>query len=220
MYVRRSSDDLEAVIGFDADGNLDETALLAHTGANDGFVRVWYDQSGSGNDMSQAAHSLQPRIVNAGVMETLTGGQAALNNNAAPQHLAATLDVATCFAVMETSDTTSVIFVKTASVYVGAYQAGSSSATASGYVVQESYVDDVSVANHRGDLSTAVSDGSVHIYGLRITASTTQAWRPFGYASGGFEYDGKYSEIIIYPDDQSANMSGITGMINDKYSAY
>jgi len=44
MRVRRSSDNVEQNIGF-VDGDLDETALTAFVGANDGFVTAWYNQS-------------------------------------------------------------------------------------------------------------------------------------------------------------------------------
>lgn len=69
MRVRRSSDNAEADIGYDVDGNLDTAALLAFTGAGDGFVTTWYDQSGNARDASQATGGNQPRIVNAGVVE-------------------------------------------------------------------------------------------------------------------------------------------------------
>lgn len=44
IRVRRSSDNLEADIGFTAYGDLDQVALLAHCGAGNGFVTTWYDQ--------------------------------------------------------------------------------------------------------------------------------------------------------------------------------
>jgi hypothetical protein len=71
MRVRRSSDNAEADIGFNSTGFLDQTALLAHTGASSGFVRTWYDQSGAALNMVQATNGNQPRIVNAGVVEVI-----------------------------------------------------------------------------------------------------------------------------------------------------
>lgn len=69
IRVRRSSDSVEADIGFDDMGNLNITALLAHCGAGSGFIRTWYDQSGNGRDIEQATTSAQPRLVNAGALE-------------------------------------------------------------------------------------------------------------------------------------------------------
>jgi hypothetical protein len=77
LRVRRSNDNAELDIGAvatpDANGDrfLDTTALLAFTGANSGFVATWYDQSGNGRDVTQTTTANQPRIVNAGVLETV-----------------------------------------------------------------------------------------------------------------------------------------------------
>jgi hypothetical protein len=52
-------------------GDLDTAALLAHVGSGSGFVTTWYDQSGNGRNATQATAGQQPRIVNAGVIETI-----------------------------------------------------------------------------------------------------------------------------------------------------
>src|SRR5690606_3733736 len=59
----------EADIGFDASGDLDTAALLAHCGAGSGYVVTWYDQSGAGNHATNATAAEQPRVVNAGAVE-------------------------------------------------------------------------------------------------------------------------------------------------------
>jgi hypothetical protein len=69
IRVRESSGNTEADVGFDADGFLDEAALLSHCGANNGFIVTWYDQSGNGNNLTQATTARQPRIVNAGALD-------------------------------------------------------------------------------------------------------------------------------------------------------
>lgn len=73
VRVRRSSDNIEQDIGFTATGDLDSVALLAFVGAGSGFVAVWYDQSGNGRHVSNPTGAAQPRIVNAGVVDTLNG---------------------------------------------------------------------------------------------------------------------------------------------------
>ena len=73
IRVRRSNDNSEADIGFDGDGNLDLTALATHVGANSGFIVTWYDQSTSAVNATQATTANQPRIVNAGTVETVNG---------------------------------------------------------------------------------------------------------------------------------------------------
>ena len=66
IRVRRSSDNAEQNIGFDAGGNLDTTGLLSFVGSGSGFVTTWYDQSGNGNNAFQTAASVQPQIVSNG----------------------------------------------------------------------------------------------------------------------------------------------------------
>ena len=70
VRVRRSSDNSEQ--DFTATEVTDGT-LTTWTGANDGFVTTWYDQSGNGNNAPQTTASNQPRLVNAGVLETKNG---------------------------------------------------------------------------------------------------------------------------------------------------
>jgi hypothetical protein len=68
IRVRRSSDNAEQNIGF-VNNYLDTTSLLSFVGAGNGFVAIWYDQSGNGNDVFELTASWQPRIVNAGVLD-------------------------------------------------------------------------------------------------------------------------------------------------------
>lgn len=67
IRVRRSSDNAESDIGFNA-GVLDTAALLSFVGAGNGFVTTWYDQQGS-NNFTQSTLNNQPRIVNSGSLE-------------------------------------------------------------------------------------------------------------------------------------------------------
>tara|TARA_R110002110_G_scaffold64529_1_gene178274 strand:- start:1450 stop:4344 length:2895 start_codon:yes stop_codon:yes gene_type:complete len=71
IKVRESGGDTLADIGFDSTGDLDTTALLAHTGGNSGYVHTWYDQSGLGYNGVQTTNGDQPRIVNSGTVDTL-----------------------------------------------------------------------------------------------------------------------------------------------------
>ena len=73
VRVRRSNDNSEQDIGFNSDGTLDTTALTTFVGANSAFVTTWYDQSGYGRHATQATAAHQPRIVNAGTIDTIGG---------------------------------------------------------------------------------------------------------------------------------------------------
>jgi hypothetical protein len=72
ITVRRTVNPASQDIGFDSEGNLDTTALLAFCGAGDGYVTKWYDQVGT-NHLLQTTVANQPQIVNAGTVRTLNG---------------------------------------------------------------------------------------------------------------------------------------------------
>lgn len=69
IRVRRSSDNTEQDFGFSS-GVLDTASLLTFVGANNGFVVTWYDQSGNGNNQTQATATSQPKIVSSGSIIT------------------------------------------------------------------------------------------------------------------------------------------------------
>lgn len=69
IRVRRSSDNTSLDIGF-INNQLDTTSLLSFVGSGDGFVSIWYDQTGSGYNFTQNTSSLQPKIVSSGVLLT------------------------------------------------------------------------------------------------------------------------------------------------------
>jgi hypothetical protein len=79
IQVRRSSDNTTQNIGFTALGLLDTTAIInfvTNGGANptsNGFVSIWYDQSGNSRNVTNATLSQQPTIVTAGIIERYNG---------------------------------------------------------------------------------------------------------------------------------------------------
>jgi hypothetical protein len=73
IRVRRSTDNVEADIGFNTDGSLNTTELLAFVGSANGFITTWYDQTGNNKHALQVIPASQPRIVSAGVIETVGG---------------------------------------------------------------------------------------------------------------------------------------------------
>ncbi len=81
IRVRRSSDNAEMDIGFDANGVLDIISLLAFAGSGSAYVKTAYDQNGSANHVTQTTLALQPRIVNAGVLDVGIGGKASMYAN-------------------------------------------------------------------------------------------------------------------------------------------
>lgn len=88
--VRRSSDNTESDIGFNADGTLNETALTTFCGADDGFVTTWYDQIGSRN-ATQATAANQPQIVSSGAVIKINGSPAVARYDGSNDRIGASL---------------------------------------------------------------------------------------------------------------------------------
>ena len=70
LLARRSSDDAE--LSLTANQITDGT-LTTWTGANDGLVKPWSDQSGNVRTFSQSTAGNQPAIVRSGVLQVLNG---------------------------------------------------------------------------------------------------------------------------------------------------
>jgi len=89
LRVRRSSDDAEQDIGADSFGLLDEGALQSFIGSDSAYVTTVYHQAG-GSNLVQTTAAYQPRIANAGTIETA---------NAPAMKFDGTDDYLTCAAV-------------------------------------------------------------------------------------------------------------------------
>lgn len=67
LRIRRSTDNAEMDIGFNTDGHFDALALTDFLGAAQGYVAIWYDQSGNSHHMLQPLKASQPRVLPAQV---------------------------------------------------------------------------------------------------------------------------------------------------------
>lgn len=77
MRVRRSSDNTETDINY-VNGEIDTSTLLTFCGVGSGYVVKWYDNSRGAKDVFNYTAANQPRIVNAGILES-SGSRAAPN---------------------------------------------------------------------------------------------------------------------------------------------
>lgn len=73
LRVRRSADNASLDIGFDTNGELDIATMLAFVGSANGFVSIWYDQSGNQKNLTQVTQIYQPKIINTGTLITSNG---------------------------------------------------------------------------------------------------------------------------------------------------
>lgn len=241
VAIRRSSDN--AVEIFYADSNYDISlsslsstgqTLSSWVGANDGFVAVWYDQSGNSNDATQTTAANQPQIISSGSLLTVTGGRPTINWDGVNDYLDTqyspnTLNL-TIEAVVERDVTggndmlVAVVDNGGIAAYMSWYNGGLDKYVLSGTTTQ--------TATETTNLQEIgwYADGTNQYYyidGSQI-GSTVSAVNQVNsktsklgaFQTGTLGLDGNVSEFIIWAFDQTGNRTGIQTNINDFYSIY
>jgi len=229
--------DNEYDIGFDANGELDiariEELCDKGSGNYDAYVTTWYDQSGEGNDATQATHANMPKICDAGTVITKNGKPAvdfdgtssnlesgALTTTSQPiTVVSVTTPQASSFSggIVNTTDTNNFIdFYRTDNSF--AINAGTT-LNAGTYTVDNQYLK-LSVFNGSsseffvntssvttGDAGTTGLSGNLRI-GLFVTTSNNFM-------------NGLIQEIVLWPSNQTNptnNRNFIEANINDYFN--
>jgi len=221
-------------IGF-VNNELDTATLEARcTGGLDAYVVTWYDQSGNGNDVTQASAADQPKIVSSG--STLL-----LNNKPTIQSLNKRL--------LNNNFTTSVIktdlFVYNTDSLNASFNCyfdcgvqntanrsyyGSDNSTPQKEIMFEGVVLTSSAnSDTTQKLAFNISNSPnslIHINNTSVASGISGANTSFVGLSLGRDYANSassninYQEFIRWDTDQSSNRTGIETNINDFYSIY
>ena len=218
IRVRRSSDDTEQDIGFDSSGDLDTTALLAFVGTggtDNGYVTTWYDQTGNGNDATNATESEQPLIVSGGTLVE-ENGKAALDFDGVDDTLLSAASFAqpyTAFAVRKfdtnsgdmliSHDTSTFFGVEFRFVAITRLSNG----TYLNHSVSPTTTQGLLYALGNGSNSEISIDGGITTTGNSGTAGVSEL-SIGGRAS--YYFNGKIQEAIYFNSDQSANRGTVT----------
>ena len=231
IRVRRSSDNAEQDIGF-VDNVLDTATLESFCSATNGYVTTWYDQSGSANNATNSLAADQPQIVSSG-STILENGKPAIQYDGSGDELeiGSQLNLGAEFFVpfvYKSNRTSSEDYV----LYGGA--AASRFRLYGTYL--KIYIDNLtytfipSSGSNFGTqyLWTNESDTSndLQVYRNSSLISTKPIPSDANWGIGFIGYGttrpitGLMQEIIFYPQDESANRSGIETNINDFYSIY
>ena len=228
VTVRRSSDDAEE--DFTAAEVADGT-LAAFCGAGDGFVKQWWDQSGSANHAVAAADTNEPKIVDGGVVVTEEGKPALQFDG--------------------TDDYLSFVSTITVSRYTNIAVYANNAIKTSAIIGLDNgqslgMWSDQRIYENNGILSQYVStlypfDEEMHIVSITKSGDTLADFEchkdgvllaaytgtPFvsislkyigGRLTPAAYFDGTISELIIYPSDQTAQRELIEGNIAWSYS--
>ena len=229
VRVRRSNDNAEQ--DFTATEITDGT-LTTFTGANDGFVTVWYDQSGNSNNASTPVALQQYLIVDNGVIYMSDGKPAIVNLNSNNKFLG--WNEFTAVTVISVSKQVGA-YRKLQCLFSRDYGTDTSNERAIRRDDQSPYQNWNVVGNTQdwfvpanGDwysnnvLKTAdYTNPDTEL--LFLTNAGSQTYSISRIGDGGNtnrSIRSAIQEVIIYPTDQSSNRTGIETNINTEYIIY
>lgn len=236
IRVRRSSDDSEQDIGYDANGeDMDIFGLLAFVGTSGtdyGYVTTFYDQTGNGNHATNSTASEQPLIVDGGsiIYSGATISRPAIDFDGVDDKLGFESN-------LNIGVSPSIIGVLNIAVGDIAWRAGGSDY----WYFQLSQIFryrngdfDTSwvnsdglpivtgsqklIATYKNSTSVELSVDGTSIATKSSGTGTDGAFNHIG--SNGLYMDGVWQELIIFTSDQSTNRPGIEGNINTYFSIY
>ena len=232
VRVRRSSDNTEQ--DFTSTEITDGT-LITFTGANDGFVTIWYDQSGNSNNAVNSTATTQYKIVDSGVVYINNGKPAIYNPNTSSAKRFLEWTEFTAVTIIAVNKL--LVPMRLANLFSRNYGSSSSQdrtirrSTANPpdgvwRLATVNFGDWFDLAN--GDwysnniLKTAdYTEANTELLFITNTGSQTYSLNRIGDGSSTNRAEASaINEIIIYPSDQSANRTGIETNINDEYTIY
>lgn len=232
VLVRRSSDNTE--LGFTPNEIADGT-LTEWTGANNGFVKTWYDQSGNNMDATQTTTTLQPQIVSSGSL--ITDNSKPAIDSSGGKFLISTSLTTSLLSVFSVHNEPlgSGLFPYLLSIGNKGIALGTSSApderyfwdSTSSYTfgsstnAQEllsffSLADSPFISAFENTVEQTFSGSP----GVQQSFSNTLRLGTLNNSVGSTNSRGKKQELILYSSDQSANRASIEAEINSYYSIY
>lgn len=191
IRVRRSSDNAEQDIGYDGGGALDTAALASFVSSDSAYVVTWYDQSGGGNDLTQATTSKQPRIVNAGTYDGFVRPDAADDFMQSINQLPGGGATLSAFLKSVVRSGSTVIYFGNLNVATAGYN-GFQAATQAANYNYAAFTGENGVANYTDRTSVGVSAGSLGVGAWvwdRASGNKSEMYRdgagPLGIAGTG-----------------------------------
>jgi hypothetical protein len=223
VAVRRASDDAVLHIGF-VDGELDTDTLADFCSGTDGFVSVWFDQSGEGNHATQTTTTQQPKIYDSSTGVVTENGKPAVqfdgsNDTLKSSNFASLIGAPNFFsAVISFDDTANQYFI----------DSDSPGRTATGivsgnYTVRGLNGGTAATGQHLFSVSQRsvgaelfVDDNSK----LTNGSSTLVTHTNIVISDNALYFDGAFQELILWDSDQYSNRTNIETNINDFYSIF
>ena len=244
MKVRRASDDAEADIGFDTNGDLDTAAIATHCAGSSGFVSVWYDMSGNANNATQSTSGNQPQIYN-GTAVITENGKSALSYTTGSSVLTTSSNFSITGGAQRFSSFVGKSTVITSNSYNTVASWGNFSSSGYGWESQlrpqvrmSGYA--IGIPNNASNTQylvsiafsgTTANDIDFFSNGTQLTTSSSNptvntqatALSIGGTATGSGSFDGTLQEVIVWDTDQTTptnNRTGIETNINGFFGIY
>jgi hemin uptake protein HemP len=231
IRVRRSSDNTEQNIGFDINGNIDESALTTFVGSGNGFVTTWYDQSGNGRNATQSTAINQPQIVSSGTVfkennkiVLKTNGSSFLINNTLPNR-GATSSTFVNLLLTSTRGAVAMMSAENAS-QEQFWPSRAANGTNRYYDVDftasalPNGFNLISIIQNSGTMNAFENSAQVATNLSADTGTATGLYLFRRVAGNPLPNGSGFSEVIIYGSDQSSNRTGIETNINTYYGIY
>ena len=201
------------------------------------YATTWYDQSGSGNNATQATAAAQPLLILAGVTNT-ENGKAALSFDGVDDVFVVGSDISSGLSAHSLFATSNLTY-DTSAYFVRKVVGTNPQAIING--MNRLYNDGSSWRGAGGELGLGSqnlgtwllpgsSNNSGYSNGVEVESGVAgnqialdgsdAAIGIGGTAAGGSNITGNVQELVVYPSDQSANRTGIETNINDHYGIY
>jgi hypothetical protein len=230
VRVRRASDNTEEDIGFDANGDLDTSALATFCSGTNGFVKTWYDQSGNGNDATQTTTANQAKIYDSstGVLTRNSLPTLSFNNtsfypiavnNPSPWTMASVhyFGGGTQYIYGNNLQPAMYYAGNSPRIYTNTFYQGNAKATGAQYLRVDRYSSATGIANINYNGSQDAGFTGVGAYSAASLASIGSSDNTGLVGS----WDNDMQELIFWSTYQSdGNLDGIETDINDYYSIY
>jgi hypothetical protein len=226
IQVRRSSDNAVQNIGF-VNGEIDTSAILSHCGAGDGFVTIWYDQSGNNNNASEPDALRQFKIVIGGVICTLNGKPSLRSDTTFRRLVVPNLAFSECFISVVFNRTGRDGSLDTIWLFFNSpnNQIYSNSSNWSLFSLV-AYNTTIPLSNSQKLISQSDNGTNTELYdnnSLNSTFAVSNNIPASNLYIGGFLVYGSLmniQEYILYNSSQSSNINNINTNINDYYGIY
>lgn len=213
------------LIYFNSDGELDTETLINFCGNHNGYVTRWYDQSGNQNDATQTTASDQPKIYDRNEGLILQNEKPSLyfdgtGDSFTSSNLAGQTRLDTYFVAKPNNDDFYIYPFGGNGYGFTAVNNSTSTDLTNNYGTPSLYAN--------SQLFTGTTLGQLHTFlnGTKLVVhqnGSTLDWLTYtfgNYVSYFYNFDGYFSEIIIYNSDQTSNQMDIENNINKYYKIY